>query len=59
VNQLQERNWWDRNWKWFVPVSCLGVIADINRRTTIRSAAFQKVQQQKKQFRFLNLTIYF
>ncbi|MGD2270750.1 MAG: hypothetical protein PVI06_10170 [Desulfobacterales bacterium] len=26
MNQLQERSWWSRNWKWFVPVSCLGGI---------------------------------
>jgi len=24
MNQPQGRNWWDRNWKWFVPVGCLG-----------------------------------
>lgn len=22
----QEQNWWGRNWKWFVPVGCLGLI---------------------------------
>ena len=26
MNQPQERNWWNRNWKWFVPVGCLGAI---------------------------------
>ena len=20
------KNWWDRNWKWFVPTGCLGII---------------------------------
>ena len=24
MNQKQEKNWWGRNWKWFVPVGCLG-----------------------------------
>ena len=24
--QKQEKNWWDRNWKWFVPVGCLGLL---------------------------------
>jgi hypothetical protein len=27
MNQEQERNWWGRNWKWFVPVGCLGSLA--------------------------------
>jgi hypothetical protein len=27
MNQPEERNWWDRNWKWFVPVSALAWIA--------------------------------
>jgi hypothetical protein len=25
INQPQTRNWWDRNWKWFVPVGCLSL----------------------------------
>ena len=25
MNQSQNKNWWDRNWKWFVPIGCLGV----------------------------------
>ena len=29
MNQPQERNWWNRNWKWFVPVGCLGAIVSI------------------------------
>ncbi len=24
MNQQQDKNWWSRNWKWFVPVGCLG-----------------------------------
>ena len=24
MNQQQERNWWSRNWKWCLPVGCLG-----------------------------------
>ena len=24
--QAKEGNWWSRNWKWFVPVGCLGTI---------------------------------
>ena len=24
MNQQQDTNWWGRNWKWFVPVGCLG-----------------------------------
>ena len=27
MNQQQEKNWWGRNWKWFVPVGCLGSLA--------------------------------
>lgn len=23
---IDRRNWWDRNWKWFVPTGCLGLI---------------------------------
>lgn len=26
MNPQQERSWWSRNWKWFVPVGCLGAI---------------------------------
>ena len=26
MNQIQEKNWWHRNWKWFVPVGCLSLI---------------------------------
>jgi hypothetical protein len=26
MNQPQKRNWWGRNWKWFVPVGCLSSI---------------------------------
>jgi len=26
MNQTQEKSWWHRNWKWFVPVGCLGLI---------------------------------
>lgn len=24
MNQQQGQNWWSRNWKWFVPVGCIG-----------------------------------
>jgi len=24
MNQKQNKNWWGRNWTWFVPVGCLG-----------------------------------
>ena len=24
--QQQNQNWWGRNWKWFVPVGCLGLL---------------------------------
>jgi hypothetical protein len=24
MNQKSDKNWWNRNWKWFVPVGCLG-----------------------------------
>lgn len=27
MNQQQNKNWWGRNWKWFVPVGCLGSLA--------------------------------
>ncbi|QSW89924.1 MULTISPECIES: cytochrome c oxidase assembly factor Coa1 family protein [Flavobacterium] len=23
---IQRKNWWDRNWKWFVPTGCLSLI---------------------------------
>lgn len=26
MNQEQDKNWWERNWKWFVPVGCLGLM---------------------------------
>ena len=26
MNQQQNTNWWGRNWKWFVPVGCLGTL---------------------------------
>jgi len=26
VTQTARRNWWDRNWKWFVPVGCLSLL---------------------------------
>lgn len=26
MNPPRSRNWWDRNWKWFVPVGCLSVL---------------------------------
>ncbi len=26
MKQPREENWWSRNWKWFVPVGCLGTI---------------------------------
>lgn len=27
MDQQQDKNWWGRNWKWFVPVGCLGSLA--------------------------------
>ena len=27
VPQEKSRTWWQRNWKWFVPVACLGFLA--------------------------------
>jgi hypothetical protein len=27
VPQERSRTWWQRNWKWFVPVCCLGALA--------------------------------
>jgi len=27
LSQEQPRTWWQRNWKWFVPVCCLGAVA--------------------------------
>ena len=26
LHQEKSRNWWQRNWKWFVPVGCLGAL---------------------------------
>ncbi len=26
MNRRPSQNWWGRNWKWFVPVGCLGMI---------------------------------
>lgn len=26
MQRSQNKNWWGRNWKWFVPVGCLGAI---------------------------------
>ncbi len=26
MNQPKEENWWIQNWKWFVPVGCIGTI---------------------------------
>jgi len=26
MNQTYEPNWWNRNWKWFVPVGCLSML---------------------------------
>ena len=26
LKQARKENWWSRNWKWFVPVGCLGTI---------------------------------
>jgi hypothetical protein len=26
MNQQQDKNWWGRNWKWFIPVVCLGFL---------------------------------
>ncbi len=27
LHQKKSRTWWQRNWKWFVPVACLGALA--------------------------------
>ena len=27
--QSEKRGWWSRNWKWFVPVGCLSILAAI------------------------------
>ena len=27
--QREKRGWWSRNWKWFVPVGCLSILAAI------------------------------
>ncbi|MFV1996211.1 MAG: cytochrome c oxidase assembly factor Coa1 family protein [Verrucomicrobiales bacterium] len=29
MNQPSQPNWWERNWKWMVPVGCLGVLATV------------------------------
>ena len=29
VSQPEEQNWWDRNWKWFVPVAVLSALVAI------------------------------
>jgi len=26
MNQPAQNGWWDRNWKWFLPIGCLGAI---------------------------------
>ncbi len=26
MTQLENRSWWSRNWKWFVPVGCLSLL---------------------------------
>ena len=26
MNQQKDKNWWGRNWKWFVPVGCLSTL---------------------------------
>jgi hypothetical protein len=26
MEPVQQRSWWGRNWKWLVPVGCLGII---------------------------------
>ncbi|TVQ36153.1 MAG: hypothetical protein EA370_08520 [Wenzhouxiangella sp.] len=27
MSEMTRDSWWQRNWKWFVPVGCLGVLA--------------------------------
>jgi hypothetical protein len=27
TDQLRQKSWWGRNWKWFVPLMCLGALA--------------------------------
>lgn len=27
MNDTAQTSWWQRNWKWFVPVGCLGLLA--------------------------------
>ena len=27
MEQQHNKNWWGRNWKWFVPLGCLGTLA--------------------------------
>ena len=29
MQQQERRGWWSRNWKWFVPVGCLSMIAAV------------------------------
>ena len=29
IQQQQERSWWSRNWKWFVPVASVGAIGSL------------------------------
>jgi len=24
--QVEQKEWWDRNWKWFLPIGCLGAL---------------------------------
>lgn len=26
IDRTTEKDWWDRNWKWFLPVGCLGAL---------------------------------
>jgi cytochrome oxidase complex assembly protein 1 len=26
MEQPQKKSWWSRNWKWFVPIGCLGLL---------------------------------
>ncbi|PCJ62944.1 MAG: hypothetical protein COA79_02100 [Planctomycetota bacterium] len=27
MNEPEKKNWWGRNWKWFVPIGCFGLVA--------------------------------
>ncbi|HEV8486035.1 MAG TPA: cytochrome c oxidase assembly factor Coa1 family protein [Blastocatellia bacterium] len=29
MQQPEKRGWWSRNWKWFVPVGCLSILAAV------------------------------